>query len=94
MREVLLRDPNDRDRQQRALTAELRHAADLHAARKRREEQLQRDDAQTEAHTARDDQRQTSCHQPLPANEIRDWAADGATQTTGDHVADPTPRPR
>ena len=94
MREVLLHDPNDRDRQQRALTAELRHAADLHAARKRREEQHQRDDAQTEAHTARDDQRQTSCHQPLPANEIRDWAADGATQTNGDIGAATARKPR
>ncbi len=32
-----MRDPNDRDRQQRELTEELRHEADVRAAHKRRE---------------------------------------------------------
>ena len=32
-----MRDPHDRDRQQRELTEELRHEADVRAARKRRE---------------------------------------------------------
>ena len=55
-------DPNDRDRQQRELTAELHHAADLRAARKRRAEDVLRtpeadkahsDDAQVEADVRR-----------------------------------------
>ncbi len=38
MKEGRMRDPNERDRQQRDLTEELRHDAELRAARKRLEE--------------------------------------------------------
>ncbi len=40
MTEVNMRDPNDRDRQQRELTEELRHDAQLRAERKRLEGEL------------------------------------------------------
>jgi hypothetical protein len=40
--EVFMPEPQDRDRQQRELTEELRHDADLRAARKRRAEDVHR----------------------------------------------------
>ncbi len=74
-----MRDLRDRDRQQRELTEELRHDADLRAARKRLEEERQRP---------------APWDQPLSINEARDWAADVATQTTGDDVTAPPARRR
>ena len=93
MKEGLLTDPNDRDRQQRELTEELEHDAEMRAARKRLEEEQQRD-AQTEELTAPADQRQPPGDQPRSADEIRDWAADVAPHTNGTAVAATTPRPR
>ncbi len=79
-----MRDPRDRDRQQRELTAEMQHDAEVRAARKRLEAE----------HTMSEDQRQPPGDQPLARDEIRDWAADGAQQTNGATVAPPTPRSR
>ena len=81
-----MRDPRDRDRQQRELTEELQHDAEVRAARKRLEEDHQ--------HTAPEDQRQPPGDQPRSADEIRDWAADVAPHTNGTAVAATTPRPR
>jgi transposase len=79
MKEGRMNDPNDRDRQQRELTEELRRDADRRAARKRIEEEHQR---------------QAPCDQPLSADEIRDWAADVAQQTNGAHLAATASTPR
>ncbi len=86
MDEVLMRDPRDRDRQQRELTEELQHDTEVRAARKRLEEEHQ--------HTTPEDQRQPPGDQPLSADGIRDWAADVARQTNGAAVAATAPRPR
>src|SRR5919199_1104156 len=63
--EVLMNDSHDRDRQQRELTEELRHDAEVRTARNRLEEEHQGAAPQAEAHTATEDQRQASCAQPL-----------------------------
>ncbi len=86
-------DPHDRDRQQRELTEELRHDADLRADRKRLEEEHQRDGAQTEGQTTLEDQRQPSGDQTLSAHEVRAWAHDLGRQTNG-AAADTALRPR
>jgi hypothetical protein len=67
---------DDRDRQQRELTEELRHDADLRAERKRLKEEYQRDAAQTEEHIVPGDQRQPSGDQALSAKEVCAWARD------------------
>ena len=85
MKDGLGNDPNDRDRQQRELTEELQHDAEMRAARKRLEEEHQ--------HTAPEDQTQPPCDQPLSADEIRDWAAGVAPQTNGTAAAATAPRP-
>jgi hypothetical protein len=87
-------DSTDRDRQQRELTEELRHEADLRAASKRREEEYQHDEAQTEERTAPADQRQASCDQTLSAKEVHTWARDVAEQTDSNDVVDASPGAR
>ena len=59
-------DPSDRDRQQRELTEELQHDAELRAARKRLDEEHPRPEPSD---------------RPLSTAQVRDWAAAVAHQT-------------